>query len=242
MVASDPMQLDDTANSPASDFFEEWRTYRKMVDNNYLFHREAYASLRRFLVAEVGRRFLFLDIACGDSTAAVDALKDTQVVAYHGVDFSRHALQLAAPAVAALDCRIALEHGDYVDILRNRTEPTDVAWIGLSLHHLQAAAKQSVMRDIRRIVGDAGALLIYENASPDGEDREGWMRRWDEQRSAWTAYTPEEWRMACEHVHAFDFPETASGWHELGWASGFNRVRELFRAPTDLFRLYAFQA
>jgi len=153
------MQLDDTADSPASDFFEEWRTYRKMVDNNYLFHREAYASLRRFLVAEVGRRFLFLDIACGDSTAAVDALKDTQVVAYHGVDFSRHALQLAAPAVAALDCRIALEHGDYVDILRNRTEPTDVAWIGLSLHHLQAAAKQSVMRDIRRIVGDAGALL-----------------------------------------------------------------------------------
>ena len=68
------------------------------------------------------------------------------------------------------------------------------------------------------------------------------MRRWDEQRSAWTAYTPEEWSMACEHVHAFDFPETASGWHELGWASGFNRVRELFRAPTDLFRLYAFQA
>jgi hypothetical protein len=28
-------------------------------------------------------------------------------------------------------------------------------------------------------------LLIYEPARPDGEDRAGWMRRWDERQPAY---------------------------------------------------------
>jgi hypothetical protein len=44
------------------------------------------------------------------------------------------------------------------------------------------------------------------------------------------------------HVHAADFPETTTRWHELGHAAGFREVRELFVAPTDLFRMYAIRA
>ena len=44
------------------------------------------------------------------------------------------------------------------------------------------------------------------------------------------------------HVRANDFPETTSQWQSLGREAGFGRVRELFVAPTDLFRMYCFQA
>ena len=44
------------------------------------------------------------------------------------------------------------------------------------------------------------------------------------------------------HVHAADFPETDATWHALGREAGFARVRELFAAPSDLFRLYCFTA
>ena len=40
-----------------------------MVDNNFLFHREAYDRLRVFLLAEFARPFRFVDIACGDAGA-----------------------------------------------------------------------------------------------------------------------------------------------------------------------------
>ena len=43
------------------------------------------------------------------------------------------------------------------------------------------------------------------------------------------------------HARAYDFPETASQWQSLGREAGFGRVRELFVAPTNLFRMYCFQ-
>ena len=38
-----------------------------------------------------------------------------------------------------------------------------------------------------------------------------------------------------------DFPETASGWLDLGRAAGFERREQPFVAPTDLYRMFHFQ-
>jgi SAM-dependent methyltransferase len=226
---------------PATLFQEKWRTYRKMVDNNYLFHREAYERLRRVLIDELRTPFRFLDVACGDASATVQALEGTFVERYYGIDLSSTALQLAAKNLRALACSVDLREGDFVDALRAWREPVDVVWIGLSLHHMLAAAKLDVMCEVRRIVGGNGLFLVYENAGPDGEDREQWLRRWDMQKPHWSAYTPEEWARVRAHVHAADFPETNSTWLRLARDAGFNAVGEIFAAPTDLFRMYLFR-
>lgn len=226
---------------PSAAFFQqEWRIYRKMVDNNYLFHREAYGQLNRILAEKAPQPFRFLDVACGDAGATIDALAGTRIAAYFGVDLARPALDIARETLKALDCPVSLREGDFIEALRDWQLPVDVVWIGLSLHHLQAAGKLAVMRDARRILADDGLLLVYEPASPDGEDREGWLKRWDLQRPHWTAYTDEEWTIATSHVHANDFPEPVSGWHRLGREAGFASVEESFAAPSNLFRLYCF--
>ena len=69
----------------------------------------------------------------------------------------------------------------------NWRDPVGVVWIGLSLHHLETPEKLNVMCDVRRIVGGQGIFAIYENTSPDGEDRNEW------QKPHGTAYTDEEW-------------------------------------------------
>ena len=83
-------------------FQRQWRIYRKVVDNNYLFHREAYARLHDLLINEIAEPFCFLDVACGDASATVDALKGTQVDNYHGIDFSRAALDIAEETLRVL--------------------------------------------------------------------------------------------------------------------------------------------
>jgi len=144
----------------------------------------------------LGRRsrvqpFRFLDIACGDARATVDALKGTRVAHYHGIDLSQAALDLASKALEALACPVTLDHRDFVEALRDRPEPVDVAWIGLSLHHLLTPDKLTFMREIRGVVGDRGLFLIYENASPDAEDRDAWLLRWERQNQPlWPALTP----------------------------------------------------
>jgi SAM-dependent methyltransferase len=233
----------DMLDEPAAALFQhQWQLYRKFVDNNYFYHREVYGRLHRILVDEAVQPFRFLDIACGDAGATVETLKGTRVAHYYGIDLSPAALELASKALEPLGCPMTLDHRDFIEALRDWPEPVDVAWIGLSLHHLLAPAKLSLMREIRGIVGDSGLFLIYENASPDGEARDAWLRRWDRQKQSWTVFTPEEWDSITAHVHANDFPETTSQWHSLGHEAGFGRVRELFVAPTDLFRMYCFQA
>lgn len=230
----------DRSDEPAQAIFQrEWRVYRTMVDQNYLFHREAYACLHQLLIEEVSYPFRFLDVACGDATASAAALAGTHIALYDGIDLSAAALELARDALSALDCPVTLEQADFVDALREWSTPVDVAWIGLSLHHLMTAEKLEVMRDIRRILRPGGRFLLYEDASPDGETREEWLRRWDAQGPFWTAFTPDELAIVNGHVHAADFPETVSGWQSLAAEAGFDEMREVFIAPSILLRLYA---
>src|SRR6516164_5046307 len=194
----EPINVQGTArgmlDEPMAVLFQhQWQLYRKFVDNNYFYHREVYARLHRILVDEVVQPFRFLDIACGDARATVETLKGTRVAHYYGIDLSQAALELAGKALESFECPLTLDRRDFVEALRGWPEPVDVVWIGLSLHHLLASGKLTLMREIRAIVGDRGLFLIYENASPDGEDRGAWLRRWDRQKQFWTVFRPEEW-------------------------------------------------
>lgn len=230
------------ANPAALLFQQEWQIYRKMVDNNFLFHREVYARLHQVLADPAIGSFRFLDVACGDAGSTAGALAGTSVAHYHGIDLSGAALAGARRNLTGLGCPMSLQEADYVEALREWQAPVDVVWIGLSLHHLRMPAKLAAMRDVCRILDGHGLFLIYENTSPDGEDRDQWLARWDLQRPAWTAYSAQEWDMMASHVHHNDFPETASGWRHLGREAGFRDVEEIFVAPSDLFRMYCFRA
>ena len=173
--------IDRSEESSQAIFQQEWQVYRTLVDQNYLFHREAYACLHQ-LVEEVPDPFHFLDIACGDATASVAALAGTRIAHYDGIDLSAAALELARDALSVLQLpghppASGLRRG----APRAWSTPVDVAWIGLSLHHLHTSEKLEVMRDIHRILRPGGRFLLYEDASPGGETREVWLRRWDAQ-------------------------------------------------------------
>lgn len=219
-------------------FQQHWRVYHIMVEENFLCHREVYAHLHDTL-AELEAPFRFLDVGCGDAACVAVALRGTRVAFYHGIDLAPEALVAAQVNLGNLPCRVSLEVGDYANALHHRTEPADVVWIGLSLHHSRQLAKRAVLRDVRRILVPGGLLLFYENTRRDGESRDQWLARWDLQRPAWTAYSDADWTMMRDHVRAADYPETCSDWHRLAEAAGFRDMRELFVAPTDLFRMYA---
>jgi SAM-dependent methyltransferase len=184
--------------------------------------------------------FRFLDVACGDASSTARALSGSQVRGYEGVDLSPIAIALAQQTLhRVLTCPVELWQEDLVSALTRLEGPYDVVWIGLSLHHFRAAEKVSILRRIRRLA-PSGKLVVYENASPDGETREGWMARWDAQRPDWTALSDDEWEAITAHVHAADYPETVTGWREIGNEAGFPSAQELFRCSRDLFRVFVF--
>jgi SAM-dependent methyltransferase len=234
-----------TADEDSSEglFNKQWSIYRKFVDYDLMQHREVYDLLHRLLLEEAPDPFRFLDVACGDASASVGALLDTQIANYHGIDLSAPALDLAHEQVARLPCPANLEQGDFADALRRRNEAADVIWIGQSLHHLDGPAKLAVMHDIRRLLPDRGLFLIWEPARFDDESREAWLDRFEDRWQArQSALTAEEWSAMVDHVRAADFPETLSGWLGMGREAGFGESAELLQAPFDLARVFRFRA
>ncbi|MFN4143939.1 class I SAM-dependent methyltransferase [Aestuariivirga sp.] len=229
------------AISPSQDLFvNSWDVYRKMVDNDYLSHRGAYAALRSVLL-ERGSPFSFIDVACGDAGMSVQALAGTPVREYVGIDISQDAISRARAALPALGCTHRFCLGDFRELLSGWSSDADVVWIGLSLHHLALEEKGKVMSAVRRILQPAGHFLVYDESCLENETRSDWLARWDAQESSWSAYTPEEWRYVCSHVHGSDFPESEPTWRKLGKDSGFSRFSKLYESSSNLFSLYCFQ-
>src|SRR5215468_4477625 len=160
--------LRPTSTTPVVDeqamqaFRHQWQIYSKVVDKDYLSHQAVQTVLHWELVKDVNRPFRFLDLACGDARLTVAALQGTCVIHYHGIDLSEPALGMARQTVRSLACPAELEEQDFVSALRDRSEPADVVWIGLALHHLQTPDKRVLMREVHATVGDSGHFLIYE--------------------------------------------------------------------------------
>jgi hypothetical protein len=230
-------------DSAAMEIFQnQWEVYRKFLKYDYLSNAEACAALRRFLGVEVSRPFRFLDLACGDASGVVSALEATPIELYRGVDLSAPALALAAGNLAALPCTVRLDEADFGGAMRNLQRPEDIVWISLSLHHLDTAGKLAFMAEVRDGIDPHGAFLVYEPTRRDGEDRPAYLDRFEDiGRRQWTALTPAEFAEALKHVRTCDLPETVSDWETLGRQAGFSSTKELYKSPTDLFRLFLYQ-
>ena len=105
--------LDTTKVSPLAGgddtyavFNEQLSTYRKIVGENLMYHREVYAPASRCAFRINAEPFTFLDIACGDASASVKALKDTSIAHYFGIDLSAKSLELARENLKVLSLHV----------------------------------------------------------------------------------------------------------------------------------------
>ncbi|ODA67165.1 hypothetical protein A7A08_01911 [Methyloligella halotolerans] len=219
-------------------FQKQWRTYQKLVDSDALSHREVAAQLHAAL-RTVETSFSILDIACGDAGEIKHVLADTKVSHYHGIDLSEPALELAARNLEDCPFQVDLDHGDYVEMVERRPDPADIAWCGLSIHHLKTDRKRDLLTALRKTTDRF--VMIYEPTLKEGETRDGYLERFGTvNRPAWTFLTDEEWRQISNHVTQCDLPETAETWLALGREAGFAKATEIFHDRTDFYSIYRY--
>jgi len=218
-------------------FQAQWSVYQRLIENDYLSHREVADILHRLLETEFHAPFSFLDLACGDAYRMIDILSGARVERYTGVDLSRPALEIAVERFRDAPFPHEFWLGDLVEAARGSAPASDVVWCGLCLHHLQYADKLDALRAIRAKTKQL--CLIYEPTRSEGESREAFMARFLGFRTAWRQLGETDWRDVSTHVTTCDFPEEAPAWIDLGLAAGFSKGKRLFVSEphfSDLFR------
>ena len=122
-------QFDDTAipdPQALAMFQRQWAIYLKIIDHNYLHHRETRAALHQALKARPPGPLRLVDLACGDASTTRQALRGVAISHYRGIDLSRPALEAAALTLADLDCEVVLEQRDFSTALAHRPASADL--------------------------------------------------------------------------------------------------------------------
>ncbi len=222
-------------------FNRQLATYRKIVGANLMYHREVYTLLSEVLAKDITGPFRFLDIACGDASASSGMLVKTAVAHYCGIDLSPESLAMARESVAVLECPVDLRCCDFADAMSTWTDPVDVIWIGMSLHHLQADGKARLMQHVYDALDRNGLFLIWEPTLLNGESREEHWDRFTAQRSDWAALTDEEFAAMDAHMRMADFPESPHDWISMGVQAGFSKAEQIFLMPNRMGGVFQYR-
>jgi len=221
-----------------SDLFDEWTTYEKVVNNDYMHHRHFLAALEIEVEVRLRTSPAIIDLGCGDCASIVQLLSRLDVEGYTGIDQSENALARANSNLVATGVPFTLHGGTMLDELRDLEGSFDLAIACYSLHHLETTAKQEVLTECRRLLEPGGLLAIIDVFREEGEARRDYLQRWEmNARQRFVALEPEEIDELLDHVWECDFPETVAAYRKLGSASGFEQVRPLVNDAERLNRL-----
>jgi cyclopropane fatty-acyl-phospholipid synthase-like methyltransferase len=221
------------AIAEVGEFFTGWTTYRQVLDNNYMFHKEIYQAVNILLNEQlVDQPFSLLDLGCGDASFLAMALQGTTIREYTGYDLSASALILAEKNLAPLESVVHLFNEDLLAGLEKTEECFDVIFTSFAVHHLNIEEKANFFSLAKSALTDNGFLLFIDVMREPTESLDTYLDNycfWLE--DTWVCLESEERAALAKHIRNNDMPETANTLCALAKTAGFNHVKEVCQFP-----------
>lgn len=219
----------DDGESDAVGFFEQWGVYKKIMDNNYMFHNEIADILNQHFTSYFKRPFSILDLGCGDSYTASRSLSGSKLESYTGVDLSRTALGFARSNLESFNVIKKFIAHDFFKILYEIEQKYDVIQAGYSMHHLDTESKRIMIGKCHEILNNPGLLLIYDVCRKPNESRDEYFGEYcGNCEENWTGLDKKGIKLLIDHICSFDYPETIDTHFRYVQEAGFIKPEVLF--------------
>lgn len=187
-----------------------------------------------------------LDLGCGDSHFLAHVLSTAGawplVSSYTGVDMSAAAMRVGKTNLAAALPTGAVRHvqTDMLSYARGAaTASVDCVFASFAVHHLCAADKAALVKEVRRVLKPGGAFLLIDIFLSAEQDRDAYMKAYLPQIASWSELSETEVATVSHHVATFDQPAELNSYRS--WAGGmFASVGPL--QECEFYKLVAFEA
>jgi SAM-dependent methyltransferase len=229
MSTSHSVPVRPTDGSAATLFADSWSIYVRILEHNYMFHREIYRNLRDYLQTHFGERtFSVLDLGCGNAQHFVGALAGLPVTGYTGYDLSAAALDEAARNLAALAVPTALKQGDLLDALKQESKTFDLIFTSFAVHHLPSEDKAEFFRRAVSRCSADGVLVMIDVMRDEDQDRDTYLDAYASlMAGSWTALPREALAQIESHIRENDQPESRLRLKQMAAAAGFGEAIDL---------------
>ena len=222
-------------------FDQEWELYKRVVNLNYMAHKDILGILHKLLCSVPPPMFSVLELGCGDASLLSSALQGTEIETYCGVDISHYALANAEENMRMHHCNKRIIEGDLLEEVEKFGAEFDVIVAGYSFHHLRKEEKGQFFKKCRAALKSRGILIIFDLVCNPGENRNGFIKRFSRIcMQEWNKLTNEELLRICDHVENNDYPETFEFYKQLAEESGFRASQILFHDKHNLYGIFSF--
>lgn len=230
---------------PQEFFNKQWKLYQKILDNNYIGHSEIYSILRQVLLDYFQEPFKMLDLGCGDASFTAQALLNSTISSYQGIDVSIPALEIAKDNMAKIQCDTTFIQGNISqfvpELMLSKQNNFDIILSSFVLHHLSLEQKDCIIGQLKNLLTSNGVFILIDIVRKEGEDRETYLRYYLENiQKDWSLLTPQEYLMSANHISLYDFPETQQTLGEISQKYNFTRFDCLYNNPLTTGQLLCF--
>lgn len=201
----------DLGDDETTLFRKSWSLYDAIVKRNYMYHQEIYGCVEARLSARRSAgAYALLDLGCGNARFLSQCLQAAPPGRYEGVDLSAAALDEAHHHLRHVP-NVTLRHEDMLHAIQESKSTFDVIFTGFAVHHLDSTAKQALFHACANRLTPGGELIVVDVVREEGQTRAQYLDSYlAMMRGEWTGLPADQVEEACEHVFAFDFPETLS--------------------------------
>lgn len=211
-------------------FRKAWTLYDTISEKNYMFHLEIYANVAALLKERRAKGpYHLLDLGCGNARFLAPCLREALPETYDGVDLSVSALDEARGYLKDIPNAV-LHHKDMLQAVEETDSAFDVIFTGFAVHHLDPAAKQRLFDACAQRLVSGGQLIMVDVMRDEGQTREQYLDDYLHfMRTRWTEVQPAHLEEACDHVAAYDFPETVADLTVMAGKAGLSQTEVVGR-------------
>ena len=218
-------------------FFDVWAIYRKVIENNYMYHDEIIRTVKEKLSDK--KSLSILDLGCGDSYVISNSIAPEQLKNYLGIDISESALDFSKQNLSNHKAKIAHIVGDLLFESVKLNAKFDVVMAGYSIHHLDTEEKDICFSKISDLLTEKGVFIFYDLMSREEETAlEYNTRACNIYKNDWNTMNQVEIEGILSHIMENDCPENRAFYLEAWAKHGLVNIEKSFQDQNDLFVLY----
>lgn len=218
-------------------FFDAWAIYKKVIENNYMYHDEIIRAVKEKLSDK--KSLSILDLGCGDSYVISNSIVPEQLKNYLGIDISESALDFSKQILINHKAKIAHIVGDLLLESVKLNSKFDVVMAGYSIHHLNTEEKDICFSKISDLLTEKGVFIFYDLMSREEETPlEYNTRACNIYKNDWNTMNEVEIEGILSHIMENDCPENRAFYMEAWAKYGLVNIKKSFQDQNDLFVLY----
>jgi 2-polyprenyl-3-methyl-5-hydroxy-6-metoxy-1,4-benzoquinol methylase len=214
---------------PSRIFINSWNIYQKVIQANYMKHRDLGIYSQKYLKDFASHQALrVLDIGCGDAKQISRQLLDLNISSYNGYDLSEDAVSLARQNMSKTGVALTFRIGKMEELIKTETATYNVIYSSFAIHHLQEEAKKTFLMDCFQVLEKGGLFILIDVKRGAEQSREEYNKSYvDWINSDWNSLTEEEKKTVAAHLTTCDFPVATSEYIQFAESAGFILVDEV---------------